>query len=204
MSRRPLHGGRRGPERARGRIGGGAQPFNFRPKGVVSHDSRRDPERFLAELARGRRLVLKVFPGHTRAPLPPHCAVVLERTNVAGAACTTPGAPTSGRGGSGATARISRCLRRSSGRTGRGMRPSERTRTSTSPLTTWCTNATARCAGWVSTVEKVCNTSIHLTKAPTRSCARLRLSRCRIFELGIGRPFLATCWARCARTSRRR
>jgi len=62
------------------------EPFNFPPWGVrTSKDS---PVRFLDELAQGRRLVFKLFIGHTRRPLPDHCAVVLERTNVRARWCS--------------------------------------------------------------------------------------------------------------------
>ena len=54
------------------------EPFNFRPRGVLQ--SKANPTAFLAELSRGARLVLKVFPGHTRRALPLHCRVVLERS----------------------------------------------------------------------------------------------------------------------------
>ena len=64
------------------------EPFNFRPKGVRASPWTA-PARFLAELARGRILVFKVFPGHLRgAALPLHCAVVLERRPIAARWCS--------------------------------------------------------------------------------------------------------------------
>lgn len=70
------------------------EPFNFPPSHISRSFARKHPTQYLADLVKQYKaagLVMKIFAGHIHGrldQLPPHCAVILERTNIRNRWCS--------------------------------------------------------------------------------------------------------------------